>query len=353
MTSIFNWFGGILGYLLWFFYTLIHNYGIAILLFTIVTKIILFPFSIKQQKSMAANSKMAAKQKEIQKRYANDKMKMQEEMQKLYDQEGVSPASGCLPMLLPFPIMIGIYYTVLYPLQNALHIGIDSINKATTLLSQIPGVGTTFNSMYGQMEIIKHFDQLRPHLTMFTGDELDRIASLSSGFNFLGLNLLDTPQSSGFFSFMWLIPVLCLATSLISQVAMTKMQPGMDQQQGCMKATLYIMPLFSAWIAYTLPGAVGFYWIIQTVVSFVQTLVLRKFYSPALIGAKAEAQRIALREQEEARIPRLSVPMKIASGAPTKQQANKKEKALPQQSQGQKPKGKSKQKSDDYRGTKK
>ena len=236
------------------------------------------------------------------------------------------------------------------PLQNVLHISIDSINKATALLSQIPGVGTTLNvGYYSQMEIIKHFDQLRPHLTMFTGDELSRMESLSRGFNFCGLNLLDTPQSSHFLTFMWVIPALCLLTSLLSQVIMMKMQPGMSQQQGCMKWMLYLMPLLTAWIAYTVPGAVGFYWTIQTTVSFVQSMLLRKFYSPALVSAKAEAQRVALREVEEARMKPLAVPLKIHAGPAPKQQ--KKEKASAQHPQKQK--GKQKQSSDDYRGTKK
>ena len=79
--EIFNWFGSILGYLLWFLYEIIPNYGVAIILFTIITKLLLLPFSVKQQKSMAANSKMAAKQQEIRTKYANDRLKMQEEMQ--------------------------------------------------------------------------------------------------------------------------------------------------------------------------------------------------------------------------------------------------------------------------------
>lgn len=89
--EIFNWFGSILGYLLWFLYEIIPNYGVAIILFTIITKLLLLPFSVKQQKSMAANSKMAAKQQEIRTKYANDRLKMQEEMQKLMEQEGVNP----------------------------------------------------------------------------------------------------------------------------------------------------------------------------------------------------------------------------------------------------------------------
>lgn len=161
---------------------------------------------------------------------------------------------------------------------------------------------------------------------MFTGDELSRMESLSRGFNFCGLNLLDTPQSSHFLTFMWVIPALCLLTSLLSQVIMMKMQPGMSQQQGCMKWMLYLMPLLTAWIAYTVPGAVGFYWTIQTTVSFVQSMLLRKFYSPALVSAKAEAQRVALREVEEARMKPLAVPLKIHAGPAPKQQ--KKERRL-------------------------
>ena len=105
MTEIFNFLGNILGYLLWFFYTLINNYGVAIILFTVFTKVLIFPFSIKQQKSMAANSKMQLKLKELQKKYGNDKVKYQQEMQKLYEKEGINPASGCLTSFIPFPIM--------------------------------------------------------------------------------------------------------------------------------------------------------------------------------------------------------------------------------------------------------
>ena len=94
--EIFNWFGSILGYLLWFLYEIIPNYGVAIILFTIITKLLLLPFSVKQQKSMAANSKMAAKQQEIRTKYANDRLKMQEEMQKFYQEEVFNPMSGCL-----------------------------------------------------------------------------------------------------------------------------------------------------------------------------------------------------------------------------------------------------------------
>jgi len=354
MMDIFNFFGNILGYLLWFFYTLIPNYGVAIILFSFVVKIIIFPFSIKQQKSMAANSKMSVKQKELQKKYGNDKAKLQEETQKMYAKEGVNPASGCLTSFIPFPIMIGLFYTVQNPLANALHLSADGITKAVAMLKGIPGIGATFNANYAQIEIVKHFAALKPQLTMFNGTEMNKIDMFSHGFQFLGLNLLDTPSDSAnvfgtiFRSNLWIIPVLCLVSSLLTQFFMSKYQPGMQQQQGCMKVMLYGMPLFTAWIACTMPAAVGFYWIISTLFGFLQTLILNLWFSPADLNAKAEAQRVALLELGENDVKQL--PMAVQ-----KQMAAK---VMPQQKAAakgqQKPKAKgSSTNLDDYLGNKK
>lgn len=355
MMDIFNFFGNILGYLLWFFYTIIQNYGIAIILFTIVLKIVMFPFSVKQQKSMAANSKMSIKQKELQKKYGNDKVKLQEETQKLYEKEGVNPTSGCLTSFIPFPIMIGLFYTVQNPLANALHLSTEGITKAVAMLKMVPGLGSSFNNQYAQIEVVKHFADLKSQLTMFSAGELAKIESFSHGFRFLGWNLIDTPSDSAnifgtiFNSNLWLIPVLCLVTSWISQYFMTKMQPGMQQQQGCMKYMLYGMPLVTAWFACTVPAAVGFYWIISTITGFLQTIVLNIWYSPADLTAKAEAQRVALLEQDEAKMKELPISAQKQFAAKSQPQQQK---AAAKTTQKQKSKGNSAN-SDDYVGTKK
>lgn len=358
--DIFNFFGSILGYLLWFFYLMVKNYGVAIILFTVVTKVLTFPFSVKSQKSMAMTSRMTAKQQELQKKYGNDKQKYQEEVQKLYEKEGVNPASGCLTNFVPLIVMMGLYYTVINPLQNALHLSADAVTKAVSMLKIIPGLGSAFNTNYAQIEIVKHFNELKPQLTMFNGDEMSKLSSFSHGFQFLGLNLLDSPADGSnifgtlFRSNLWLIPVLCLVTSLLSQYFMMKLQPGMQQtQQGCMKYMLYIMPLFSAWIACTMPAAVGFYWIISTITGFLQTVILNIFYSPADLSAKAEAQRIALRELEEEKmkpLPATAQQRLVANySANTAEKAQATDKTAPR-----KPKAKgSKNNTNDYLGTKK
>ena len=364
--DFFNFFGGLLGYILWFFYMVVKNYGVAIILFTVVVKVLLFPMSIKQQKSMAAQSKLAAKQKELQARYANkkdanSKIKYQEELQKLYDKEGVHPMGGCLTTLLPFPIMLGLYYAVVFPLKNVLHLPSDSVQQALDLLQKIPGIGVNFsaNSFYNEMELVKHFDALRDHLTgIFTGSELDQIASLSRGFQFLGLDLLKTPQGSEFSTMLWLIPVLCLISSWASQYFMMKLQPGMQQQQGCMKVMMYGMPLISVYFSYIMPGAIGFYWIISTVTSFASTLVMNRFYSPAQLTAKAEAQRAALRFQEESVVKELppAVQMRLAEklqGAQGGKTEDKKDMSQSKKGSKNKTKKQGKSGSDAYLGSKK
>lgn len=321
MYDIFNFFGSALGYLLWYFYGLVHNYGVAIILFTVATRVLLLPFSIKQQISMAANSKMAVKQKELQKKYGNDRQRLQLETQKLYEKEGINPAGGCLTMAVPLLIMMGLYYTVLYPLGNTLHLSSSAITAASDMLKQIPGVGAGLDTRYAQIEIVKHFSDLKAFLTMFSADELSRIQSFSYGFSFLGLNLLDTPSDSAnifgtlFQTNLWTIPVFCFLSSLVTQYFTTKLQPGMQQQQGCMKGMFYVFPLFTAWIACTMPAAVGFYWIISTIVGFLQMVVLNIWYSPEDISARTEARRIALREEEEAGMKPTTESERAAAGS--------------------------------------
>ena len=228
MMSIFNFFGSVLGYLLWFLYTVFKNYGIAIILFTIIVKALMFPFSIKSQKSMAAQSRLASKQQELQKKYAKDQMKYNEELQKLYEKEGVNPGGGCLTTLLPFPIMLGIYYSVIYPLSNTLHIAKDTISQATEFVSKIPGIAST--NQYVELEIVKNFDALKDHLTMFSADDVQKIEFFGKGFKCFGLDLLASPNTSSFASMLWIIPVLALVTYWGQSFVMQKLQP--TQQQG-------------------------------------------------------------------------------------------------------------------------
>ena len=119
--QIFGFLGSLLGYILWGAFYVIQNFGLSIIVFTLIIKLVLFPFSVKQQKSMAGTARLSKKQKELQEKYANNREKYQEELNKLYEKEGVKPMGGCLTSIVPMLVILGIFYAVAYPLTNTLH----------------------------------------------------------------------------------------------------------------------------------------------------------------------------------------------------------------------------------------
>ena len=310
--DIFNLVGSLFGYILWWAFLLFKNFGLSIIVFTIIVKLILLPFSVKQQKSMAANTRFQKKQREIMEKYGNDRMKANEEVQKLMQKEGISPTAGCSTMIAPMIVMLGVYYSVISPLSNTIHIASSKISIALQSFSALPGMGSTINIRYGEISILKYFDVLQKYLvdsngkSLFSSSDIESINEFKNGFNFLGWDLLATPNTSSFQSMLWLIPVLCFVTSVASMLIMQKMNG--TKMQGCMVAMIFLMPVMSAWIAYTVPAAVGFYWIASTVLGFIQSLVMNKFYSPAILEARSEAQRILLRRQQEAELEFIDVP---------------------------------------------
>ena len=302
--GIFNLLGSLCGYVLWVCFLIFKNFGVSIIVFTVLFKLVGLPLSIKQQKSMAVTQRLNAKQQEIREKYANNKEKMNEEIQKLYERENASPMSGCLTSFLPLLLMMGIFYSVAYPLSNTLHINSDSVNQAVNYVNSIPGLAST-SSYYTQIEFVKIFPKISSTefiSNLFTPAELNKITMFGNGFNFLGLDLLQSPNANGF-SHLLLIQILCLVTSLGSQIILQKLQG--TKMQGCMTILLYGMPLFTAYIAYTVPAAVGVYWIASTIFSAATSIIMQRWYSPQMINAKAEAQRIALLEINEQKAQKL------------------------------------------------
>ncbi len=352
-----NFIGGIFGYILLGSFLLVKNFGISIIIFSITIKLLMFPLSVKQQKSMAANARIQMKQQEIMKKYANNREKASEELMVLMEKEGASPYSGCLTSLLPLIVMMCIYYAVINPLTNTLHIAADKVSTALNTLGTLPGIGASFNSYYGQIDLIKYFPQLQSHLVnadgsaLFDAKDCQSIMDFHNGFNFFGLDLLATPSASGFGTLLWIIPVLCFVTAVASTFILQKLNgtsmrgPG----SGCMKIMVFVMPLFSAYIAYTVPAAVGFYWICSTVFGFLQSVVLNKFYNVNIMEARAEAQRIVFREQEEANVAFVNATATVK--APVKKNSEKK--INNNTSKKKKNTSKNKQSGSDYRGKKK
>lgn len=303
MNALFNLIGSIFGYLLYGAYYLVPNFAIAILIFTIVLRAIQFPLQIKSQKSMAGTMRLQKKQQALQDKYGNDKEKYNEELSKLYEKENINPMSGCLTSIIPMFLLLGVYGTIRSPLTNTLHIASDKVQEALSYFTGLPVVGANVNSYYGEVNLINLFSDIKGNLTCFSDADIEKIEHFADGFTMFGMNLLDSPNAYGVMSVFILIPILCFVSSFGTSLITMKMNGSkFTGQQGCMNIMFLLMPLMSAWFAYSVPAAVGLYWIYSSLIGLVSTVVLHKFYNPEAMTASEEARRIALLEDEEASV---------------------------------------------------
>ena len=305
------------------FYNLTNSYGVALILFTLVIKLIMLPFQMKFKKSMMRMSRVSGQMQELQKRYAKNQAKLQEEMQKLYEEEGVNPMSGCLWSLIPFPILIALYSIIRQPIthfmmlskdvlqtvvQSAADAGVNLTNivmmdKATGAPALKDGLYQM--AAYGQINLVKAVQEMG--LSTPEG-------WFDMNYNFLGLDLTATPwEYVKSFTFTWavigviLIPILAGLSQFVFSKLTMKTQPQADAAGGAsMKSMMYMMPLMSVYIAFIMPAALGVYWIAQSVFSLIQEAILNKTFS-AKLSEEEEArfqarQADRQRRMEEARV---------------------------------------------------
>lgn len=303
-------------------YNLTGSYGMAIILFTVVLKLILLPFQLKSKKSMMRMNRMNGKIQEIQKKYANNQVKMQEEMQKLYQEEGVSPMSGCLWSFLPLPILLALYSIMRQPITHLMMLSNDVVQelvaKITAMGVDMSGIvmmkngaavvkdGVTQLQPYGQINLVKAVTEHYPEAAAGINGWIDL------DFNFIGLDLAATPSSVlKTVSFQWaiigliLIPILAGLFQLLMSIYTMKSQSQDGAAAGSMKGMMYMMPLMSVYIGFIMPAALGIYWIAQSVFSLIQEVIMTKFFNKKLEeeeNARYEARQAdRQRRQEEAK----------------------------------------------------
>ena len=305
------------------FYNLTNSYGVALILFTLVIKLIMLPFQMKSKKSMMRMSRVSGQMQDLQKRYAKNQAKLQEEMQKLYEEEGVNPMSGCLWSFLPLPILMALYSIIRQPIthfmmlsKDVLQTVVQSVADAGVDLTNIvmmdkatgaPALKDGLYQMaaYGQINLVKAVQEMG----LSTPDGWFNV-----NYKFLGLDLTATPwEYVKSFTFTWavigviLIPILAGLSQFVFSKLTMKTQPQADAAGGAsMKSMMYMMPLMSVYIAFIMPAALGVYWIAQSVFSLIQEAILNKTLS-AKMEAEEEARfqaRQADRQKrmEEARI---------------------------------------------------
>ena len=202
---MFEFFASLFGYLLSFLYGIINNYGLAIILFTIIIKLALLPLSIKQQKTMKKSAKMQEKMKVIQFKYKNDPEKMNQEIMNLYKTEKMSPFSGCLTAIIQMLLLLSIFYLVKSPLTYMQKIPTDDINKYVTQLQED---GKEVSKVYPEIDLIREYNWLKEK-----NPEDSNIEKANLQMNFLGLDLSKIPQQNITDYTVYIIPVLYILSS--------------------------------------------------------------------------------------------------------------------------------------------
>lgn len=272
-----------LGQFLNFIYNTIAfgNYGLAIIVFTLFIKAVLLPLTIKQYRSTARMQEVQPMIQEIQKRYKNDKEKLNQELMKVYQENKVNPAGGCLPVLVQMPILLSLYWVISKPLHYML-------GKTTEVVQQLYSViPEEFPKIMGNQDItiINYFNQHK--------DKLSAVADILKpeeliNFNFLGLNLglqptFDSTKAAalGFQFFgLLLIPILAGLTTFISlKFSTPKTQQNSDNQMAnsMTNSMSMIMPFMTAFFAFNVPAGLGLYWITSNIIQVLQQMYLNKF----------------------------------------------------------------------------
>lgn len=285
-----------LGQFLYFIYNSLafHNYGFAIIIFTVIMKLALSPLTVKQYRSSAKMQEIQPLIQDVQKRYKNDKEKLNQELMKIYQEHGVNPAGGCLPLLLQLPILFSLYWVIVQPLKFMLKIPIEKIygrfDEAKALvengLVQIFNIGQAFGA---EIKIVNQFDPAKAG-EILSPEMIEKILDIGRGFRFLGVNLSRTAtyDTKLLFGPEWkiylpllLFPIIgVITTYLQSKLTMPPPQPskkgGKQADGGMANSMMYVGPLMTLVFSFQFPAGVILYWIAGYVFQIFQQLYINK-----------------------------------------------------------------------------
>ena len=318
------------GYLLDWLYQFTTNYGLSLIIFAIIIKLVLLPASIKSKKSSMKMSRLSPRVQALQEKYAGDQQKQNEAVQALYREEGVSMGGGCLWSFLPLFILFPLYAVVRQPITYMLH---ETVEVAAQVVSVIKdAVPAVFgkNEFYNEMIAASRIPEFAEELKGIVANPRT-LEGLN--FNFLGINLGLQPNWKiwTWETYDWstiglfLLPLASTGVQFLSMFVAQKQnnsvvtnEKGLQDEEMAKKSQanqstqtmLYMMPLMTLWIGFTVPGALSIYWLIQGVIATVQDAILtkhfRKIYDEedAIRQARAAEEEKLLAEKERIRAER-------------------------------------------------
>ena len=303
------------GYLLDWLYTFTNSYGLALILFSLIVKLVLLPMSVKSKKSMLKMSRLSPQVKALEAKYGDDKQKYQLAVQQMYKEEGVSMGGGCLWSFIPLLILLPLYNVIREPITYMMH-NSRSISEAIVAFLQASGENLGKNAYYAQLAAAGHI-----------GDYMEELKSLAvtananlqaMNFQFLGIDLAAIPtfrfwDCEGWSEIgLFLIPVVSAGLQAVSMWISQKMNnqvaTNADGEQDAEAAKtanqtnmtmMLMMPLMSLWIGFSMPAAISIYLIAQAVFGAVQDYFLTKHYRKVYEEEDAVRQELAAKRRAE------------------------------------------------------
>ncbi|MBR4320789.1 MAG: YidC/Oxa1 family membrane protein insertase [Oscillospiraceae bacterium] len=311
-----------LGFIMKLIYNLVGNYGIAIILFTFVTRMILFPVSYKQQKNTARMQLLNPKLKKLQEKYKNDPSKLQMEQFQLYQDENINPYSSCLTSFIPLILLWGVLAVVYKPMTYMLDYDKETIKESVAIvvsIDQESEKNLSKNSMRqelfimnemlqnpeafsavvekGEVTFMQDGEEVTKKLNYVDQQFLTNVTNFAQTFTLGSVKLSEIPNvnpAKNSNIFLFFIPILSglaqLFFTIYTQYMQKKRNPDMPSMGG-MNIMLYTMPLFSVWIAFTVPAGVGFYWVCSSVFSFLQSVFLYWWFNDERVEKIGEIER--------------------------------------------------------------
>ena len=306
------------GYVLGWLYELTRNYGVALILFTVVLKLVLLYPTMRSKRSTMKMSRLTPQIQFIQKKYANDRQKQAEMTQALYKAEGVSMGGGCLWSLVPLLLLFPLYAVVRQPIVYVFHETLETAGNIMNVIKEaLPDLISQRNSYFEQMIAA-------PILPQFA----DKIEGLVSNpetlnglkFTFLGIDLAAVPNFNfaSWGSDLWgnlglfLLPVLSAGSQVLTMLVSQKLnnslvtnEKGVQDKEAAKnsdsaktgKTMMYIMPLMSLWIGFTIPGAMSVYWLAQGLLGMFIDIILTNHYRKKYDAEDASKLRLAMEEE--------------------------------------------------------
>ena len=294
-------FAKIFGFVLNFIYELVSNYGIAIILFSILIKMAMLPISIKQQKTMKKSLKIQEKMKEIQNKYKNNPEKLNQETLELYKTENMSPFSGCFSAIAQIILLFAVFYLVRSPLTYMKKVEKETIDKYTKIIHEY---NLSDNSSYPEIDLIREIDNIRnlknkenveqtegkTDLSEIKESELEQI---QINMDFMGLNLAQVPSQSNDWK-AYIIPVLYVLVSVLSmkitnptspkpepvenkeEKSLTKPEEEFDPMAQMNKNMNMMFPIMYLVVALIAPLGLALYWLMNSLLMILERLALNK-----------------------------------------------------------------------------